>query len=90
MKVLAERLRQLKDDYEHDGNGGMPRRGISNEKLAQRLDVSTKSVKTWLNNEGDPSIANLLAIAEFFDVDPDYLLGRTDQRRRGQSPAHQA
>lgn len=90
MKVLAERLRELKDDYQYDGNGGMPRRGISNEKLAQRLDVSTKSVKTWLNDEGDPSIPNLLALADFFGVDPDYLLGRTDQRRRGQGPTDQA
>lgn len=81
MRVLAERLTKLQSEY-NDGHG------ISNEKLAQRIDSSTKSVKTWKSDEGDPSLKFLMKLADFFEVSPNYLLGRTDQRRGCQGDHH--
>jgi transcriptional regulator with XRE-family HTH domain len=81
MKVLAERLKRLQAEYD-DG------RGISNEKLAQRIESSTKSVQTWRNDAGDPSIKFLMRLADFFDVEPNYLLGCTDDRRPRPASAH--
>lgn len=74
MKVLAERIRQLRLEID---NGGRP---LSPEKLAQRLDVSQGTVKKWEKDINDPGIENLMALSEFFDVDIYYLLGRTDER----------
>jgi transcriptional regulator with XRE-family HTH domain len=74
MKVLADRLRELRAEYDHGA-------GISHEKLAARIHACAKSVATWERGDGNPRADNLLNLADFFDVSADYLLGRTDHRR---------
>ena len=50
------------------------RRGITQEQLAEELDVSRQSVSKWESGASDPSTANLLALAELYGVSVQELL----------------
>lgn len=47
---------------------------ISQEKLAEKLNVSRQSISLWENGQATPSIENMIAIAAIFDVSIDTLL----------------
>lgn len=65
--VFAEKLKQLRD-----------RAGISQEQLAGQIGVSRQVVTKWENGTGTPKIDNLKALADYFHVTLDEMLGRTD------------
>lgn len=48
--------------------------GISQEKLAEKLNVSRQVITKWENDIGLPEISNLKCIAKLFGVSVDYLL----------------
>lgn len=48
--------------------------GMSQEKMAERIGVSRQAITKWENGTGTPDIANLVAIAELFQVSLDELL----------------
>lgn len=48
--------------------------GISQEKMAELIGVSRQAVTKWENGTGTPDIANLVAIAELFQISLDELL----------------
>lgn len=50
-------------------------RGISQEALAQALDVSRQAVTKWEDGSSLPSTANLLALSGFFGVPLSELTG---------------
>ena len=43
-------------------------RQLSQEALANALNISRQSVTKWENNASKPSTANILALCEFFDI----------------------
>lgn len=47
---------------------------LSQEKLAEMLNVSRQAVTKWENQNGIPDIENLKAIAQIFDVTIDSLV----------------
>ncbi len=49
--------------------------GMTQELLAERLGVSRQAVSKWEMGQSDPSTANLLALAQFFGVSVEELLG---------------
>lgn len=49
-------------------------RGMSQEQLAQALEVSRQAVSKWELNEAVPDVARVVAISELFGVTTDYLL----------------
>lgn len=49
-------------------------KGLSQEALAEKLDVSRQAVSKWETGDAFPEAAKLLAIAKLFDVTTDYLL----------------
>ena len=53
-------------------------RGIGQAELAKTLDISVKTVSHWETGYTEPSIAQLVALADYFDVTIDELVGRTD------------
>ncbi|MDR0937251.1 MAG: helix-turn-helix domain-containing protein [Oscillospiraceae bacterium] len=55
-------------------------RGLTQEALAEVLDVSAQSVSRWECGENFPDITLLPAIANFFDVSTDVLLGMDELR----------
>lgn len=60
------------------------RRKITQEQLAEVLDVSPQAVSRWENNSTSPDISLIPVIADFFDVTCDYLLGAGITRRKKQ------
>lgn len=52
---------------------------MTRAELERKLDFSHGSIRNW--NKSFPSGDKIQAVANFFDVSTDYLLGRTDKRR---------
>lgn len=52
------------------------------KQLADAIDVSQQSVNKYENHKIEPDIATLAKIADFFDTSIDYLVGRSELRRR--------
>lgn len=48
--------------------------GLSQEKMAEVIGVSRQAITKWENGTGTPDIANLVAIAELFQISVDELL----------------
>lgn len=46
--------------------------------LAKRLNISQVIVSLWENGLREPSMSSLIAVADYFNVSVDYLLGRED------------
>lgn len=53
--------------------------GLSQQELADKLNISKSSVNMYERGERQPNFETLEIIADFFNVDIDYLLGRTDK-----------
>ena len=54
------------------------KRQISQLKLAIDLNMNQNSISRYETGEREPSISDLIRIADYFGVSVDYLLGRTD------------
>lgn len=48
--------------------------GMSQEQLAEKLNVSRQAVTKWETNTGIPNIENIKAISALFDISIDELL----------------
>ena len=48
--------------------------GLSQEQLAERLNVSRRAITKWETNKGIPDIANLIAISDEFGLSLDELI----------------
>ncbi|MBQ9842247.1 MAG: helix-turn-helix transcriptional regulator [Clostridia bacterium] len=53
-------------------------RRISQLKLAIDLNTNQNTISRYETGEREPGIAELIALADYFDVSLDYLLERTD------------
>ncbi len=51
-------------------------KNISQSVLAEKLNISLKTVSHWETGYTEPSIVQLIQIADFFEVSLDELLGR--------------
>ncbi|WP_294473446.1 helix-turn-helix transcriptional regulator [uncultured Intestinimonas sp.] len=69
MDILAKRLRELRKE-----------RGLKQEELAALLGISLSGYTRYEHGERDPNAPTLAAMADFFQVSADYLLGRKEQR----------
>ena len=48
--------------------------GMSQDELAEKLDVSRQSVSKWESGKAIPDSAKILALSQLFDVSTDFLL----------------
>ncbi len=53
-------------------------RGISQVRLAIELDLNQNTISRYENGAREADYKTLIAIADYFQVSLDYLLGRTD------------
>ena len=60
--TLGKRIRKLRTE-----------RKVSQELLAEHMDVSRQAVSKWENGTSSPDTNNLIRLAEFFDVSVEYL-----------------
>ena len=65
METFGQRLRKLRNEL-----------GISQNDLSKHIGVSKSSVNMYERDEREPGFETLEAIADFFNVNMDYLLGR--------------
>lgn len=73
-----ERLKKLRTD-----------KGLTQEELANALDIPSSTIRRLeTDSEGLPRRERLEAIADFFGVTIDYLIGRTDDPRTHSLSAH--
>ena len=49
-------------------------KGITQEQLAEKLDVSRQSISKWESGQSVPELENIVALSTIFDVSTDYLL----------------
>ena len=54
-------------------------RGISQLKMAMDLNTNQNTISRYETGEREPGIAELIKIADYFNVSIDYLLERTDK-----------
>ena len=67
MATFSERLKSLRAE-----------KGWSQQRLADELNLSKSSVNMYERGEREPGFETMEAIADTFNVDMDYLYGRTD------------
>ena len=72
MAKLSQRLKSLRHEA-----------GLSQQELATQLKcVSKSSINMYERGEREPGLETTEAIADFFNVDLDYLYGRTEIKNR--------
>ncbi len=64
MDKFAERLKELRMD-----------KGLSIAALAKEVGIGSSSLCRWENEQADVKGSQLIALAKYFDVTTDYLLG---------------
>ena len=50
-------------------------RGLGQVELAKTLNLSKGIISLWENGLREPGMSSLIALANFFDVSIDYLVG---------------
>lgn len=56
--------------------------GISQDILGEKIGLTSKQIRRYEQNDSEPTLSKLLALADFFDVSLDYLVGRSDIAER--------
>lgn len=56
-------------------------KGLSQEQLAEMLNVSRQSISKWELNESNPELANIIELSKIFNVSIDYLLTSTTEEK---------
>lgn len=64
---IAERLQSL-----------LKEEGITAYKLSKDLGISKSVVKYWIDGKTTPNADYIIALADYFNICADYLLGRKD------------
>jgi len=71
MVTPGERISQLRKS-----------KNLKAEELANNIGLKRRIIFLYEKNEAKPSYDALIALADFFDVSLDYLVGRSDDPRR--------
>ena len=67
MQLLAKRLKELREG-----------RRIYQRELAEILGMSFRGYQNYETGQSEPKLATLIALADYYQVSIDYLVGRTD------------
>lgn len=63
--IVAKRIKEL-----------MKEEQLTQSALAEKLGVKQNTISAWLLGKKEPSIHSLWLVADYFNVDIDYLVGR--------------
>ena len=69
MIKFAERLRELRKE-----------RHVTQKDMGEILGIQLRSSQCYERGDRRPDYEKLVALADYFDVTTDYLLGRSDVR----------
>ena len=62
--MFCERLKELRIE-----------KGVGQIELSKAINVSKGIISLWENGLREPKLSNLIALAQFFEVSMDYLVG---------------
>lgn len=65
--IVAQRISELMKEH-----------NLNQTKLANAVGLKQNTISAWLGDKNEPSITSLWLIADYFEVDIDYLVGRKD------------
>lgn len=54
------------------------KKGVSQLRMATDLNTTQNTISRYETGEREPGIAELIKIADYFNVSVDYLIGRTE------------
>ncbi|MGN0744718.1 MAG: helix-turn-helix domain-containing protein [Christensenellales bacterium] len=63
--IVVERIKEL-----------MQEEGLNQSRLAEKIGVKQNTVSAWLLGKKEPSIRSLWLLADYFNVDIDFIVGR--------------
>lgn len=66
--TLGEKLKEIRKRF-----------GLSQEELAEMLNVSRQAITKWENDVGIPDVRNLQELSKTFNITVDYLLNNENQ-----------
>lgn len=66
--MICDRIKELRKE-----------KNLSQKALGQKIGVSQKAIDYWERGVNEPKASYIVAMAEFFGVSADYLLGITDE-----------
>lgn len=67
--LFGERLKLLRKE-----------RGVPQKELAEYLGISIRGYQFYESEDNEPNIKMLMALADYYGVTIDYLVGRTNMR----------
>ena len=66
--TLGQKLREIRKKF-----------GLSQEQLAEIMNVSRQAITKWENDSGIPDVSNLQELSKVFGLTVDYLLNDQNQ-----------
>ena len=69
MEILAKQLLELRKS-----------RGLTRQAVADAIQIAARTYQRYENSEREPTASVLVALADFYEVSIDYLVGRTNNR----------
>ena len=69
MATFSQRLRELRQE-----------RGLKQREMAEICGLKLRGYQQYEYNESYPEVPGLVALADYFNVSLDYLMGRSDCR----------
>ena len=69
MDILSQRIKQLREEQ-----------NLTQEAVSAAADITSRTYIRYEHGEREPSATAVAALARFFGVSADYLLGLKDER----------
>lgn len=69
MEIFAQRLRGLRNE-----------RRVYQKEMAEHLGITVRGYQCYEAGQNYPDVKGLIALADYFGVTLDYLVGRSDRR----------
>lgn len=66
--TLGQKLKEIRKKF-----------GLSQEQLAEIMNVSRQAITKWENDRGTPDVSNLQELSKIFGITVDYLLNNENQ-----------
>ena len=63
--IVGQRIKELMNEER-----------INQTTLAKKIGVKQNTISSWVLNKKEPNINSLWLLADYFNVDIDYLVGR--------------
>ena len=56
----------------------MRENGLNQSRLADKIGIKQNTISAWLRGKKEPSITSLWLLADYFNVEVDFIIGRKD------------